>query len=643
MKTKITPAQVNINAQGTPFSAHFDDVYHSSHGALAQAREVFMAGNDLPQRFLEKSCFTILETGFGLGINFLSTWHAWQNMQNNQNNQAKPLKTLKKLHFISIEAFPLQKDDLAKILKNFPEIQALSEQLLQKWPILCEGMQRIEFSDDVSLTLIFGDAQKWLPKIRAEVDAFYLDGFAPAKNPELWNEAIFCALARLARAGSTLATYTVAGAVRRGLEAAGFAVHKSAGFAGKRQKLSGYFRQQKPRRQAAKTHDAIIIGAGLAGCALAARLSARGWKMKIFEQNQELARGASGNHVGILMPVISRDDNAQARLARAAFGYSLRLLHDLQRRRFLSAGMLQGVHMMPRDAAHHAQLRDILAQAIYPKDYVRWQNDAAFFPQACAISPRDFCQALLKRAAPHIQFSGGQKIANIAKINAEQWAVFDAQGQILARSAQLILANGSAAAQFAATQNLPLGEQWRAVHLLAANSIAAQDIYAGQAYFVPNFQGLQLVGSATLPENFPKDFKDLNKKQRQFLHEQNLTELAKFLPEAQHAHAIDGRICARPSSPDRLPLIGAVPQTQVNSSGAIERVPRQDGLFCSLGFGARGLIWAALAAEIIACQINAEPAPVEHDLLRAVDPARFLWRQQKIVRRNNTLSNQNLE
>ena len=222
---------------GTPFSGRYGDVYHSAAGGLAQARHVFLGGNDLPERWWEKPRFVILETGFGLGLNFLATWQAWC---------ADP-SACRELVFISLEKHPFAADDLAAAHAAWPELSALSEALRGQWPPLQAGEHRLRLEMGaerrVELRLLFGDAAALLPAavptLGGIVDAFYLDGFSPAKNPALWSPELCRALARLAKPDATLATWSVAGDVRRALTAAGFVVEKRPGFADKRQMLVG--------------------------------------------------------------------------------------------------------------------------------------------------------------------------------------------------------------------------------------------------------------------------------------------------------------------------------------------------------------------------------------------------------------------
>lgn len=228
----LTPARLTLAADGTPFSPDYDDVYHSAAGAHAQAKRVFLAGNGLPDRWAGCAQFVIVETGFGLGLNFLATWLAWR-------DDPQRCRTL---HFISLEKHPLAAADLARVHVAWPELATLSDELGRSWPALEEGAHELEFDGGrVRLSLHFGDAITLLPKLTAAADAFYLDGFSPAKNPELWSPALCGALARLAVNGATLATWSVAGSVRRALAAAGFAVVRRPGFAGKRQMLVGRF------------------------------------------------------------------------------------------------------------------------------------------------------------------------------------------------------------------------------------------------------------------------------------------------------------------------------------------------------------------------------------------------------------------
>ena len=226
----IEPATLTFNSDGLPVSPTYDDVYHAAAGAHAQARHVFLGGNGLPARWAGRERFVIVETGFGLGVNFMATWLAWRGDEARCAN----------LHFVSFEKHPFAAADLAQAHTAFPEFAALSQALCAAWPPLLAGTHRLCFDDGrVVLTLHFGDACAALPAIDDGADAFYLDGFAPAKNPELWSPALCRSLARIARRGATLATWSVAGDVRRALAAAGFAVERRPGFAGKRQMLAG--------------------------------------------------------------------------------------------------------------------------------------------------------------------------------------------------------------------------------------------------------------------------------------------------------------------------------------------------------------------------------------------------------------------
>lgn len=249
--TSIQGASLSWNQQGTPVSQQFDDVYFSNQDGLAETRHVFLQGNGLPQRWREpgRPDFTVAETGFGTGLNFLTLWQAHQAFRRAHPDQGPP-----RLHFISFEKYPLCRDDLRAAHAAWPELAELSEQLYAVWPDALPGCHRLHPAPHITLDLWFGDVNALLPQLpdglHGHVDAWFLDGFAPAKNPDMWTQALFDTMLRLARPGATFATFTAAGFVRRGLIQAGFEVSKVKGFGQKRECLAG-------RRPAALPPDAL--------------------------------------------------------------------------------------------------------------------------------------------------------------------------------------------------------------------------------------------------------------------------------------------------------------------------------------------------------------------------------------------------
>jgi len=210
-------AQINWSNDDLPISAQFDDPYYSKINGLEETRHVFLAGNDLPNRFIDG--FSIAELGFGTGLNFLTTLQLWR-----QTGLAG------QFHFTSFEAFPMATSEMARALARFPQLEKLTDELMDHW----RGPDTAMHLDGATLTVIGGDARQAVPLWDGCADAWFLDGFSPAKNPELWEADLLHAVAARTRKGGTAATYSAAGHVRRSLQCAGFQVERVPGFGHKR-------------------------------------------------------------------------------------------------------------------------------------------------------------------------------------------------------------------------------------------------------------------------------------------------------------------------------------------------------------------------------------------------------------------------
>ena len=629
MSSPLVPAEPAAAGDGTPYATLYDDVYHAAHGGLEQARHVFLAGNDLPARWIGTECFAILETGFGLGLNFLATWQAWR------KSQARG-----RLHFISVEKHPFRRDDLAGLLAPYSELEPLTGELLRQWPPLTPGFHRLHFDEGrVTLTLLLGDAQALLPSLVAGVDAVFLDGFAPAKNPDMWSPALLSAVTRLCRDPATLATWSVAGELRHALESSGWTLERRPGYANKREMLNG-------RRSGAVSpaptfghppqadeRRAIVIGAGLAGTAISERLAARGWQVELFERHAQAAQEASGNPSGILLPHMAKDDALAARLSRACYLYALRRLHELAAVRWSPCGVLQ----VARDDAHEDLQRHTVAELELPPEFAAFLERGAasaliggevvhggwWFPSGGWVSPGSFCKALLAAGRESVKAHFNIEVAALRQ-TPTGWQAFDAGGALLAEAPHVILANAHAANRLL-EQALPLtpirGQISYIPEPLREPLSTLRHVVCRSGYITPPQAGTVCIGASF-------DSGDTDLTPRPADHAGNLQRLEELLPGAARGidpALLDGRVGLRSAAPDRLPLIGTLPDTNAATGGAarLENLPRLTGLHVLLGLSARGMVWAPLAAELLASQLAGEPLPVERDLVRTVDPARF--------------------
>ena len=305
---------------GLPFSLRFGDVYFSADSGLDETCHVFLEGNRLAQRFAALAAgesFTVGETGFGTGLNFLCAWRLFE--------RTTPQGA--SLDFFSIEKFPLDDEELRAALALWPELKPFADVLLARWRRRVPGWNRWSFGR-VRLTLAIGNVAEALPQLQDDVvDAWFLDGFSPAKNPEMWGEEVLADIARASRPGATLSTYTSAGWVRRGLQQAGFAMERAPGFGRKREMLRGALPGRPSERRRAP-RSAVVIGGGLAGCAAAHALAQRGIAVTLVERAPKLASAASGNPLGALHARFGAGDNPVHRLVQAAYGHALALLDE---------------------------------------------------------------------------------------------------------------------------------------------------------------------------------------------------------------------------------------------------------------------------------------------------------------------------
>jgi tRNA 5-methylaminomethyl-2-thiouridine biosynthesis bifunctional protein len=562
-----------------------------------------LQGCGLPQAWANRPTFVMLETGFGTGLNFLTTWAAWR------DDPQRPAR----LHFLSVEKHPFRADDLARLHAQWPQFAALSDELLANWPMLTPGFHRIALDGGrVQLTLMLGDAAECLPQLQAEVDAFYLDGFAPDVNADLWQPALFEVLARLAKPGALAATYTVAAPVRQGLTQAGFVCEKRTGYGRKRHCLSARFDgEARPAGRASPQHVAVI-GAGVAGAAVAHALAQRGVTVTVLERADAMALGASGNPVGVFRPLVSRDDNLASRLTRAAFLHDLRAWAALQGIDWARCGVLH----LAKDADAAAKQKQALADTAPPADYARWvELDEAhalanwpvaapgvFYPAAGWVVPASLCRAWLDH--PLIRLKTGSAVERVEAV-ATRWQVLGDDGAVLADADAVVLANARDALNLVPDQAWPLHTvRGQITQLPPGSLLEIARVIAREGYVAPG-QERPLVGATYEHDDedtAPRAASDLS----------NLARLEAILPGAGPRFSPDvvsGRASLRATLPDRLPLVGTV--------------DGHPGLYVAAGYASRGVVWAGLLGEALADLMTGEPLPLEADLMRAIAPGRF--------------------
>jgi tRNA 5-methylaminomethyl-2-thiouridine biosynthesis bifunctional protein len=611
MPEPLVPATIAFTESGTPWSTAYGDVYHSGEGGPAQARHVFLAGNAVPERWRERDRFTILETGFGFGLNFLATWAAWK---------ADPERCTK-LHFVSIEKHPFSTSDLAKLHAAHPAFDALSASLRAHWPMLVPGMHRLEFeAGQVVLTLCFADVATAMPQLRLSADAFYLDGFSPAKNPDMWSPRLLKSLSKLAAEGATFATYTAASSVRDAMASAGFTVEKRPGFARKRDMLCGRFARPVAQRPT-PDRRALVIGAGLAGSAVMERLAARNWEVTLIERHASPAMEASGNHAGAIHPLVTRDDSLLAQLSRAAFLHAIRQWKGLQGVLWSQCGVLQ----MPRNDEEEASQRAALDLLAYPPEYAKhlFASEASciagvplaagglWFEHAGWVQPVSLVRALLQKAGGRSHFN--TEVTSLSR-SGNGWKALSADGRVIAEAPIVVLANAADAMRLAPIPDVSLRRVRGQVTYLPAEKmppLASVLLRGGMA--IPPVNGLAMAGASF-------DIDDPDRSARADSHAGNLERLARILPGAESGFdpsgfdpsTLDGRVGFRAVAPDRLPVVGAL--------------PGYDDLIGAFAYGSRGILWCSLMAELLASSLEVDPLPVEARLAAAVAPERFRLR-----------------
>ena len=660
---KFSASEKTLTISGNRlFSQRFNEHYASEGSPQQEKLEVFCCGNHLQQRFPECANFTVSELGFGAGLSFLVCSDLWLQSAE-KNNQ---------LHYIAFEKHPLSQHELEQALAAFPALAPLTKQLVQHYPANQNGFHRLSlYNDKVVLTLVFEDVVSGLKQLdlpsNTAVDAWFLDGFSPAKNPDMWQPELFKMMHCLSKTGTTLATYTAAGQVRRDLEAAGFTMKKRPGYGRKREQLTGELNGAPQKRLNPKpwlqqipissnSRRISIIGAGISGCALANRLASRGYQVTLLEKETSLAGAASSNPAALIHPVFTRDNDAIAQLSQQGYAYALHTLRGLSEAGFKTGFHAIGALYRPKDAADLERQTAIAHQQSPNPEYAQWltatalskisgvciQTDGWYFPQGGWVETPILCQALIEQYPEQIQLKTSATINRIVENadsrNPMNWSLINSQGDIIHQAQSLVLTQGCGIADL---DDCDLNSQCSIIpnrgqiSLLNTTKHPLKTALCGQGYVIP-FSTDQLIIGSTYKINSTRLQADDHDKNA--LHDQ----LKKTLPDL--AQTLTGSCQSwtgiRTTSLDRMPLIGGVfNNTRFMEScrdmvrGKAPLKPpapsaRRD-LYVMTGLGSRGIAYGLICAEALASQLNNEPGPLPTKIRNAMDSRRLLIREIK--------------
>lgn len=578
-----TLPQAQVDWQdGGAYAPEFGDVFHSRDGALGQAEQVFLHNSGLPARWRARRQFCIAELGFGGGLNFLATWAAWK---------ADPQRPTR-LHYVATEWRPWSVADLQRLHGGGP-LAALADALIARWPPPLTGFHRLDLDDGaVHLLLLWGDAREQVGELEGRIDALFLDGFAPDRDPGLWSPELMQQLAERCAPDATAASYSIAAPVRHALTAAGFEVERRPGYGRKRDSLHAH-RAGTPAAESARPPRVRVVGAGIAGSTLARALARRGCPVILQDLAAAPAAGASGNPRALIRPWLSRDDTASTRLTQAAFLYA--------RQRGLPSIGPEGVVQLPRHEDDRRRFADILDAQRPPADWVRavdretasdlagqrLSDEGLYFPWGFPVDPAAWCRAAID--TPGVAWRPHQALQSLKDVDEEE---------------HVILACAHGCAALLPEWSLPMSRVRGQVSLLPAGSLPAlRRTVAREGYVIPTGDGRAVVGATY--ERFDTPTPTLES------HERNLLRLSQLLSEPPDLspQQLAGRVGFRAVFPDRLPAVGPLPGSS--------------RVWLATGYASRGVVWAALLAEALAAAVCGEPSPLPRTLMQALSPARL--------------------
>lgn len=674
-KKSLITASLRWNERGEPSSTLFDDIYFSTANGLAETHYVFIEQNALVSRWQAstQAYYVIGETGFGSGLNMLVTWQCFK-----QFRQQHPLHPLKRLYFISFEKYPLTNDDLFNAHARWPELADIAKAFRQQYPLPVAGCHRMSFDNvgdtdgQMIVDLWFGDIKDTLIEVDSNkeglIDTWFLDGFAPSKNPEMWNQSLYDNMAAISKNNACMATFTAAGDVRRGLIKAGFSIKKVKGFGKKREMITGLYSRKKPccvqhpwfNRPALtkipRPHidePIVIIGGGIASASIALALAKRQIPCTILCEDPQLACGASGNRQGGFYPLINPLHDHLSQFYCHAFSYAATLYQPFVEQCADNGDFCGVIQIAPTEKTRATQHK-LLASNYFPHSLVHHvdahtaseisgldlNHSALFYPRGGWISPQLMTKALLSTPAlsQYITVFYHTKVVRLTTDN-DYWALHCANNKVH-HTKYLVLANGHKLAHFSQTSALPFyATAGQVSHVLSSeNTRPLKTLLCYQGYMTPASDNIHCIGAS-----FNRDVSGYAVNEHEHL--QNIEKLTSDLPnlgssQSFNEQVIGGKVGIRLSVKDHLPMMGAVPnyeQTKIDyhdlSKGRSPHhyapSPCLDNLFMIGGLGSRGLCSAPILGELLACQLLGEPMPMALSLLNQLNPNRYWIKQLK--------------
>ena len=653
----IQHAKIHFNKENTPVSDKFDDVYFSNQDGLAETHYVFLEGNQLWERWVnyQEAHFVIAETGFGTGLNFFAVTSLFREFR-----QKYPDSPLKRLYFISFEKYPLALDALQQAHLAYPQFSHLAQHLQQHWLNPIQGCYRFHF-DETTLDLWFGDVAENLPQLgdymNDKIDAWFLDGFAPSKNHDMWNEQLYQQMFRFTKPQGTFATFTAASAVRKGLENAGFDITKRKGFGKKRECLSGQKTHEKLTALSApwfhnqpanlNKQDIAIIGGGIASLCTAISLVKREAKITIYCEDEQTALNASGNKQGAFYPQLSDDNDRNIRFYIHAFAYGHQFLRWAIQHKIEFEHEFCGVALCAYHEKAESKLNKI-AELNLPSDLYQSLSQTelsekvglplpfggGFIPQGAWLAPRQLVQhafALLEKQG--VQIKTSHKVTALSQTE-HGWQIKTAENETFCHEV-VVLANGHKLTEFEQTQKLPLYPVRGQVSQIptSANLLKLKTVLCYDGYLTPVDQAKasHCIGASHVRDNATREFSLTEQQENQQKIQQNIPE--DWTKEVDTSGNL-ARIGVRCSVRDLTPMMGAVPhfsaqQTQYQNlfnlrrrKQPIEQAANYPNLYLIGALGSRGLTSAPFLGETLASLIYGEPLTMSEDLIHNLMPNR---------------------